>query len=172
MKFEIESANKVARCRRSEKVTLLCTLRSLAMPKVKRRLCRSHKISFCPDCGRRFANETRVLQHMNQPSSACGLWMDNLSRLHCHTSAASNHANTRLLDRHQPDSHSDMGLEADNAFAQNEFELNNSDAAHIPFNRDQNRTPVPVVDSFRTLGKRQIPVWCITLVMTYHVSSG
>jgi len=40
-----------------------------------------------------------------------------------------------------------MGLEADNTFTQNEFELNNSDAAHIPFNRDQNHTPVPVVDS-------------------------
>ena len=149
MKFEIESANKVARCQRSEKVTLLCTLRSLVitMPKVKCRLCQSHKILFCPNCGRRFANETRVLQHMNQPSSACGLWMDNISCLHHHTSAASNHANTRLLDWHQPDSHSDMGLEADNAFAQNEFEPNNSDAAHIPFNRDQNHTPVPVVDS-------------------------
>ena len=80
-------------------------------------------------------------------SSACSSWMDNLSRLHRHTSAASNHANTCLLDRHQPDSHSDMGLEADNAFMQNEFESNNSDATHIPFNRDQNRTPVPVVDS-------------------------
>ena len=80
-------------------------------------------------------------------SSACSSWMDNLSRLHRHTSAASNHANTCLLDQHQPDSHSDMGLEADNAFVQNEFEPNNSDATHIPFNRDQNRTPVPVVDS-------------------------
>jgi len=84
---------------------------------------------------------------MNQPSSACSSWTDNLSHLHHHTSGASNHTNTCLLDWHQPDSHSDMGLEADNAFTQNKFEPNNSDATHIPFNRDQNCTPVPVVDS-------------------------
>ena len=40
------------------------------MPKVKRRLCQSYKILFCPNCGKRFANKTRVLQHMNQPSES------------------------------------------------------------------------------------------------------
>ena len=46
------------------------------MPKTKGKIRRSQKISFCPDCGKRFANETRVLQHMNQPSNACGPWMN------------------------------------------------------------------------------------------------
>jgi hypothetical protein len=49
------------------------------MPRVHR----AQKISFCPDCGKRFANETRVLQHMNQPSNACGSWTNDLSNLHC-----------------------------------------------------------------------------------------
>lgn len=42
------------------------------MPQVKKRLRRTQKISFCPDCGKRFANETNVLRHMNQPTNGCG----------------------------------------------------------------------------------------------------
>jgi hypothetical protein len=30
------------------------------------------KLSFCPDCGKRFTNEMNILQHMNQPSVTCG----------------------------------------------------------------------------------------------------
>lgn len=43
------------------------------MPRTKtRRLRPVEKLSFCPDCGKRFSNETNVLRHMNQPSVACG----------------------------------------------------------------------------------------------------
>jgi hypothetical protein len=42
------------------------------MPKPKKKLRRVEKLSFCPDCGKRFANETNVLRHLNQPSNACG----------------------------------------------------------------------------------------------------
>ena len=120
---------------------------TISMPKVKPRLRQSHKISFCPDCGKRFANETRVLQHMNQPSSACGSWMENLSRFYHRTSAVSNHTNIRSLDRYLPGSHSDMAFETDNAFAHSEFGLNNLDTDHIPFSEDQNHAAVPVVDT-------------------------
>ena len=115
------------------------------MPKVRQKHRRTHRISFCPDCGKRFANETRVLQHMNQPSSACSSWMDNLLRFHCHTSAAGNHANIHSSDRHQPASHSETALDADNAFAQEEFEPNNIDTASI--NEDRDHTPAPAVDT-------------------------
>ena len=111
------------------------------MPKVKCRLRQSYKILFCPNCGKRFANKTQVLQHMNQPSSACGSWMENLSRFYHHTSAASNHANICPLDPCQPGSHLDMALEANNAFERNEFESNHLDVADIPFNEDQNYPP-------------------------------
>ena len=117
------------------------------MPKVKVKLCRTHKLSFCPDCGKRFTNETRVLQHMNQPSSACGSWMESLSHFNHHTSAVSNHSNIHSMDRHQAGSHSDITPEADDAFAQNEFGPIDSDAAHVPFNENQNHTLVPFVDT-------------------------
>lgn len=42
------------------------------MPKAKKRLRRVEKLSFCPGCGKRFANEANVLRHLNQPSVACG----------------------------------------------------------------------------------------------------
>ena len=48
------------------------------MPKAKQRLRCSQQLSFCPYCGKRFANEMCVLQHMNQPSSVCGSWMNSL----------------------------------------------------------------------------------------------
>ena len=64
----------------------------LNMPKAKTKLRRALKISFCPDCGRRFANETRVLQHLNQPSIACGSWINELSRFHHHLPTPRNHS--------------------------------------------------------------------------------
>jgi len=42
------------------------------MPKAQKNFACVRKTSFCPDCGKRFANKTNVLRHMNQPSSACG----------------------------------------------------------------------------------------------------
>ncbi|KIJ16552.1 hypothetical protein PAXINDRAFT_11002 [Paxillus involutus ATCC 200175] len=51
------------------------------MLKTKRKLHRAEKTSFCPDCGKRFVNETQVLQHMNQPSIGCGSWINDLSHL-------------------------------------------------------------------------------------------
>ena len=64
----------------------------LNMPKAKTKLRRALKISFCPDCGRRFANETWVLQHLNQPSIACGSWINELSRFHHHLPTPRNHS--------------------------------------------------------------------------------
>jgi hypothetical protein len=52
------------------------------MPKRKKFLARVQKTSFCPRCGKRFANETRVLQHLNQPSSACGAFLNDFSSGH------------------------------------------------------------------------------------------
>ena len=115
------------------------------MPKVRQKHRRTHRISFCPDCGKRFANETRVLQHMNQPSSACSSWMDNLLRFHRHTSAAGNHANIHSSDRHQPASHSETALDADNAFAQEEFWPNDSTET-ASFNEDRDHI-APAVDT-------------------------
>ncbi|KAI6019366.1 hypothetical protein BKA83DRAFT_4127278 [Pisolithus microcarpus] len=57
------------------------------MPKAKQKLCQSQKISHCPDCGKRFASKTRVLQHMNQPSNMCGSWMDHFSSYLCHNAS-------------------------------------------------------------------------------------
>jgi len=60
------------------------------MPRAKRiRLYQAQKLSFCPDCGKRFTNETRVLQHLNQPSTGCGSWINELSR-HCRTPTGQN----------------------------------------------------------------------------------
>lgn len=43
------------------------------MPRAKtRRLRRVEKLIFCPDCGRRFSDETNLLRHINQPSNTCG----------------------------------------------------------------------------------------------------
>ena len=50
------------------------------MPKAKKTLLRVRKTSFCPRCGKRFGNEARVLQHMNQPSSACSAFLNDISR--------------------------------------------------------------------------------------------
>ncbi|KAI5994395.1 hypothetical protein EDD15DRAFT_2165927 [Pisolithus albus] len=44
----------------------------------KKSLPRVRKTSFCPRCGKRFPNETRVLQHMNQPSSACSAPLNDI----------------------------------------------------------------------------------------------
>lgn len=50
------------------------------MPKQKKFLsARIQKTSFCPRCGKRFSSDTRVLQHMNQPSSVCGTFLHDIS---------------------------------------------------------------------------------------------
>ena len=49
------------------------------MPKAKKSLSRAQKTSFCPRCGKRFGSETRVLQHMNQPSSACSTFLNDVT---------------------------------------------------------------------------------------------
>ncbi|KAI6096000.1 hypothetical protein F5141DRAFT_1067925 [Pisolithus sp. B1] len=52
------------------------------MPKVKRvLLSHSQKTTFYPSCGKRFESETQVLQHMNQPLSACQSFVDDLSSI-------------------------------------------------------------------------------------------
>jgi len=71
------------------------------MPRAKRiRLYRAQKLLFCPDCGKRFANEIRVLQHLNQPSTGCGSWIDELS-CHCRTPTGQN--GPVVEPRYQPD---------------------------------------------------------------------
>ena len=49
------------------------------MPKAKKPLPCTQKTSFCPRCGKRFGNKIWVLQHMNQPSSACGTILNDIS---------------------------------------------------------------------------------------------
>ncbi|KAI6036728.1 hypothetical protein BKA83DRAFT_4120416 [Pisolithus microcarpus] len=52
------------------------------MPKAKRvLLSHSQRTTFCPSCGKRFESETQVLQHMNQPSSTCQSFGDDLSSI-------------------------------------------------------------------------------------------
>ena len=109
------------------------------MPKVKRKLHRALKTLFCPDCGKRFANETRVLQHLNQPSSACRSWTNTLSHLH-----RRDHPNGPLVEpRSQPCQNYDEFLEGEivsGASAPGGF----GDPSYYPH---QDRTPTPVVDS-------------------------
>lgn len=52
---------------------------SSIMQKAKKTLSCIWKTSFCPWCGKRFGNETCVLQHMNQPSSACSAFLNDIS---------------------------------------------------------------------------------------------
>jgi len=115
------------------------------MPKVMRKLRRAQKTSFCPDCGKRFKNETWVLQHINQPSNACGSWMNDLSRLHYHTPAAQDGTETHsMTDRtqHRPSPDRDIFPEADDAggFGMNE------DIGYNPVDEHQDHT-VPAVDT-------------------------
>ena len=49
------------------------------MPRSKKSLPRIQRTSFCPHCGKRFMNETCVLQHMNQPSSPCSTLLNDVS---------------------------------------------------------------------------------------------
>ncbi|KIM65973.1 hypothetical protein SCLCIDRAFT_38914, partial [Scleroderma citrinum Foug A] len=46
------------------------------MPRAKKNIACIRKTSFCPDCGKWFANKTNVLRHMNQPSSACSSFIN------------------------------------------------------------------------------------------------
>lgn len=57
------------------------SVRDRLMPKRKKSfVCvQKTKTSFCPRCGKRFSSETRILQHMNQPSSACGTFLNDIS---------------------------------------------------------------------------------------------
>ena len=115
------------------------------MPKVNPKLRRAQKTSFCPDCGKRFANETWVLQHMNQPSNACGSWMNDLSRLHSHSSAAQNGINIHLVTnrtQHQPSPNRDAFPDADDAGGFRADE----DTVRNPVDEHQDHTSVPVVD--------------------------
>ena len=66
--------NLPAICHTSDKYTLpsLSHWLSLILKAKRTWLWHAQKISFCPDCGKRFASEVNILQHMNQPSSSCG----------------------------------------------------------------------------------------------------
>ena len=57
------------------------------MPKWKKSLAHIQKTSFCPRCKMRFSSETCVLQHINQPSSACGTLLIDISDSSCHPSS-------------------------------------------------------------------------------------
>ena len=117
------------------------------MPKVKWRLHRAQKILFCPDCGKRFANETRVLQHMNQPSIACGSWLNDLSRLHFErrAPAAPNgteaHPYSEFQDFPAPDQYENDGVDGADGFGAHE------DAAHGQVDEYPDHTSTPVVDN-------------------------
>ncbi|KAI6014893.1 hypothetical protein BKA83DRAFT_4061372, partial [Pisolithus microcarpus] len=109
----------------------------------------------CPDCGKRFASETRVLQHMNQPSNACGSWMDHFSSyLHRNTSTTTRngtetHHPTEL--QHQAGTNCNGDLEedvADYGLASDGFRLGAvEDTASHAVSEHQGCTPVPVIDS-------------------------
>ena len=113
------------------------------MPKAKRRLRRSQQLLFCPDCGKRFANETRVLQHMNQPSSACSSWMNSLP----HFAPAPQRSRIPPLatTQHQPDHNFFASPKADDADVLDGFG-GDEDVAHNPVDEHQH-TPDPVVDA-------------------------
>ena len=90
------------------------------MPKtLRQKLRRAEKISFCPDCGKRFANETRVLQHMNQPSNTCGSWINELSQAYHNYFHAPARTYTRTTARYRPDR--DVVPEVDGAYAHGEL---------------------------------------------------
>ena len=115
----------------------------IAMPKAKVKLHRSLKISFCPDCGRRFANKMRVLQHLNQPSITCGSWIDELSQLHHRVPAPHNHF---PAEREYPPSRSDdefFANETGNDYHQGELG-ENGDTPSV-YSPHQDPT-MPVVD--------------------------
>ncbi|KAI5982093.1 hypothetical protein EDD15DRAFT_2403257 [Pisolithus albus] len=125
------------------------------MPKAKWKLCRSQKISHCPDCGKRFASETRVLQHMNQPSNACGSWTDHFSsypRRNASTTTRNGtetHHPTEL--QHQAGANCNGDLEedvADYGLASDGFGLGAvEDTASHAVSEHQGCTPVPIIDS-------------------------
>ena len=113
------------------------------MPKAKRKLCRALKILFCPDCGKRFANETRVLQHMNQPSIVCGSWVNDLSRLRfqLRPPAAPNGTDTHAHTAFQFPGPDNSTVDDADRFGDSE------DAAYGPVDEYPDHTATPVVDS-------------------------
>ncbi|KIK20320.1 hypothetical protein PISMIDRAFT_13073 [Pisolithus microcarpus 441] len=125
------------------------------MPKAKQKLCRSQEISHCPNCGKRFASETRVLQHMNQPSNTCGLWMDHFSsylRRNASTTTwngTETHHPTKL--QHQAGANCNGDLEediADYGLASDGFGLGAvEDTVSHAVSEHQGCTPVPIINS-------------------------
>ncbi|KIK14601.1 hypothetical protein PISMIDRAFT_82147, partial [Pisolithus microcarpus 441] len=111
--------------------------------------------SHCPDCGKRFASKTRVLQHMNQPSNMCGSWMDHFSSYLCHNASTTTwngtetHHPTEL--QHQAGANCNGDLEediADYGLASDGFGLGAvEDTASHAVSEHQGCTPVPVIDS-------------------------
>ncbi|KAI5981814.1 hypothetical protein EDD15DRAFT_2379006 [Pisolithus albus] len=125
------------------------------MPKAKRKLCRSQKISHCPDCGKRFASETQVLQHMNQPSNVCGSWTDHFSSYLRHNASTTTRNGTETHHptelQHQAGANCNGDLEedvADYGLASDGFGLGAvEDTASHAVSEHQGCTPVPVIDS-------------------------
>ena len=117
----------------------------LTMPKAKRRFHRAQKLSFCPDCRKRFANETCILQHMNQPSSGCGLWM-NSSLPHFAPAPRKSGICSLATTYHPPNSSYSAFPEAEDAHVSDRFGRD-EDIAHDPVDEHQPDTPGPVVDT-------------------------
>jgi len=117
------------------------------MPKAKRRLHRAQEILFCPDCGKRFSNETRVLQHMNQPSNTCGSWMNDLSclcfqhRVPAAPNGTGPHPHAEFQYHPAPDPYGNDAIDDAGGFRANE------DAAYSPIDEYRDHTSTPVVDS-------------------------
>jgi len=100
-------------------------------------------MSFCPDCGKRFTNKMWVLQHMNQPSNTCSLWMNKLSQAYCSYS----HAAARIyMPQYQPCSNHDIVPEVDDASAYNGFAVN-EDPVYNPNDGQQEDAPGLIVDA-------------------------
>ena len=98
---------------------------------------------FCPDCGKRFANETWVLQHMNQPSNTCGSWMNELSRAyHSYSYAAAG----IYAPQYQPCSNRDTVPGVDDAPAYDGFAAS-EDPVHNPNDGQQEDTPSLIVNA-------------------------
>ena len=115
------------------------------MPKAKQRFHQAQKLSFSPDCGKRYANETHILQHMNQPSSGCGSWM-NSSLPHFAPAPRKSGIHSLATMYHLPNSNYSTFPEAEDAHVSDGFGRD-EDIAHNPFDEHQPDTPGPVVDT-------------------------
>ena len=98
------------------------------MPKAKGKIARARKTSFCPDCGKQFANKTNVLRHMNQPSNACGKSVMNGISFQPHTTSRAAQARD-LFNQAQLD-----GLEEILEWERDEIDFDMPDVStHSPF---------------------------------------